>query len=1107
MEVTLPVFVYSEPVYGQREHSFNAQLLFQPKVRGQDTSLQRAIQKLTRRARVEVDQLGRHWDHTSFAQLLLNPDTQTQRLKLDLDLKSRRVRFNVFLVIFQMGNRLVAFSPQLRQVWFQLDTISRLQERATEVYAKFFRQQLQQTDQPKISVESVSLTGQAWVSTIDIDVTINQKSPAESVKDLLALWDEEKLDGAVELQKTGRCLDWMYPEDLQRALGREDEANELERLLDLPDNRSVLIVGPHLVGKTNLIHEAVFRRTEKRQRKHRNSKNVWLLSPQRLISGMIYVGQWENRLLAILAEARRRRHTLYFDDLLGLFHSGKSRDSDLCVADLLRNAIQSRSIPVIAEITPDALEILNQLDRSFVDLFHIQRLDPLPLDQMFNLLVDVKTQCEVQHRCWFDLDVLPKIIDLTQRYQRTAAFPGKAVRVLKQLSVRQSRHHIGVDDLYTTFKNSTGLSLKLVQDSRRIRREEILDKLHARIVGQDEAIESCSDIVAVAKARLNDPNRPLATMLFLGPTGVGKTETAKALTEFLFDSPDAMIRFDLNQYKSSYSAAILVGTALRPEGLLTQSVSQRPFCVLLLDEVEKAHPDVLEVLLQVLGEGRLTDARGRTTDFSNCIIIMTSNLGTGTASRQIGYTANESRQSYVNAARKFFRPEFFNRIDRIIPFHPLSLEQIRQIADGLMRDVIAREGLARRSCVLQVEPAALQEIADEGFHPELGARAMRRAIEQQFVAPVSRRLAEIVSDSPTVISASAGRDQLRVNVQPLENQQPVSHWNIDPDPQQLSAAAEAFINRVKQSSLSHRPQGEISASGISPELLHYYAVDEQLNQFVARFKEFEADLKSKSVLDSVPQIKSAFRNTRSAPQGVRSLLAADDVETYLSEVSYRDDKNEKRTVELARQLQSEAALLDLMISGDANEHCWFVIKMDGRIASRPSGMLFNRLTDAYMVMFKDTLGFDVQLQTIDTDEKGGMINVLSIAGPAAIEIASREAMPSLYFDAAGRLYLLQIAILPQSWVDQNGIESAVNRAYAARFEPKKDEAVVSNEALSNGESSDSENPFKIVPMSRVYHATGKTIDFRTQTTLDQWPDATQLYQLMIGGLERPAEFK
>ena len=1098
MEVTLPVFVNSEPVHGEKELTFSAQLLFEPKIQGQDTSLQRAMQKLNRRTRVELDHLGRAWDHSMLAKISLNPEIQTQRLKLNLDLKSSQARFIVFLVIVKLGDRLVAFSPHLRDVWFQIDSLARLEQRAAEVYQQFFIKTENDANDRKKLVEMRSLHGQAWISSIDIDVPLNQKSPQDNVRELMALWDEDQLDGGQELQKVGRCLDWLYPDELQRALGRENDAAELERLLELPDRRSILIVGPHLVGKTNLIHEVVFRRLEKRQKKHRINKNTWLLSPQRLISGMMYVGQWENRLLAILDESRKRKHILYFDDLLGLFNAGKSRDSDLCVADLLRNAIQSRSVRVIAEITPEAHEILNQTDRSFADLFHVHRMQPIGQDQMFKLLVEAQASEEVQHRCWFNLDVLPKIVDLTERYQRTAAFPGKAVRILKQLAVRRSRHNISLEDVYANFANTTGLSLRLVKDDTQIRRDDILAAMHARIVGQEDAIDACADVVAIAKARLNDPVRPLATLLFLGPTGVGKTETAKALTDFLFESREALIRFDLNQFKSSYSASLLVGTPDRPEGLLTQSIRQRPFCVLLLDEVEKAHPDVLEVLLQVLGEGRLTDAHGRTTDFTNCIIIMTSNLGTGTATRQIGYAANESSSRYVAAARNFFKPEFFNRIDRIIPFHPLSVEQVRHIADGLMRDVVAREGLARRSCVLQVEPAALHSIAQKGFHPELGARAMRRAIEQEFVAPVSRRLAEIVSDSPTVISASADSGQLHVQVEPLENELPVSHWNIEPDPHQTAVAANEFVNRIRNTFLATRPSGEITSDGISPDLLHYYAVDEQLNQFIARVKDFELTLESIETKAAVPQIRTSFRNTGNDIDDLRRLLAADDIDAYIAEVSFDDDPGGKKTVNAAQKLQSEAALLDLIVSGDANEHCWFVIKMDGRETLRGSGLIIRKLTMAYMALFKNTLGFEVSLQSVSpSNQHGSLIAAMEVAGPAAFAVASREASPNLYFDHAGRMLLLQTAILPNDWVINGEITSGLQKAFQVRF---------SNPAGNGPTGTNLDNPFKIDPMCRVYHSSGKTIDFRTKQTLEKWPDAAQLYDLLIGGLERPPEF-
>ncbi|MBV9546819.1 MAG: AAA family ATPase, partial [Chloroflexi bacterium] len=268
------------------------------------------------------------------------------------------------------------------------------------------------------------------------------------------------------------------------------------------------------------------------------------------------------------------------------------------------------------------------------------------------------------------------------------------------------------------------------------------ERLRERVVGQDQAIEAVANTVRAARAGLQDPNRPLGSFLFLGPTGVGKTETARALAEFLFDDEQAMIRIDMSEYQEKHTVSRLIGAppgyvGYDEAGQLTEAVRRRPYSVVLFDEVEKAHPEVLNVLLQLLDDGRLTDAQGRTVDFRNTIVIMTSNLGSQWIT-EVGLSWDEIKERVSEAVRQHFRPELINRIDEIVIFSPLGMEQIKQIVEIQLRGLQKR--LADRKMTLTLTPEAEQALARGGFDPVYGARPLKRTIQKDLVQPLAVQL-------------------------------------------------------------------------------------------------------------------------------------------------------------------------------------------------------------------------------------------------------------------------------------------------------------------------------------------------------------------------------
>jgi ATP-dependent Clp protease ATP-binding subunit ClpB len=300
---------------------------------------------------------------------------------------------------------------------------------------------------------------------------------------------------------------------------------------------------------------------------------------------------------------------------------------------------------------------------------------------------------------------------------------------------------VGAEEIAEVVSRATGIPVSKLMQGERDKLLQMEAKLHERVVGQDEAIVAVADAIRRSRAGLSDPNRPLGSFLFLGPTGVGKTELCKALAGFLFDSDDHMIRVDMSEYMEKHSVSRLIGAppgyvGYDEGGALTEAVRRKPYSVLLLDEVEKAHPDVFNVLLQVLDDGRLTDGQGRTVDFKNTVIVMTSNLGSHLIMQMVGQPTEDIREAVWGEVKQHFRPEFLNRIDETVVFHALDAKNIESIARIQLK--LLDERLEKLEMKLEVSPAALAELAKVGFDPAFGARPLKRAIQQRIENPVSK---------------------------------------------------------------------------------------------------------------------------------------------------------------------------------------------------------------------------------------------------------------------------------------------------------------------------------------------------------------------------------
>jgi ATP-dependent Clp protease ATP-binding subunit ClpB len=389
-------------------------------------------------------------------------------------------------------------------------------------------------------------------------------------------------------------------------------------------------------------------------------------------------------------------------------------------------------------------EEIKRLQREYADLDEELRSEKAAVQGAAQIKAEIdrlKAQMsDLQRRGQFDKLAeiqYGKLPALERQLKDAEAGGGREFRLL--------RNEVGAEEIAEVVARSTGIPVSKLMQGEREKLLKMEEYLHARVVGQDEAVRLVSDAIRRSRAGLADANRPYGSFLFLGPTGVGKTELCKALAEFLFDSEDHLIRIDMSEYMERHSVARLLGAppgyvGYEEGGQLTEQVRRKPYSVILLDEVEKAHGDVFNVLLQVLDDGRMTDGQGRTVDFKNTVIVMTSNLGSHEIQRMAGQDADLIKEAVMGEVRKHFRPEFVNRIDEIVVFQALDRRQIEAIARIQLRRLEAR--LAQQDLKLVVSDAALAELAKVGFDPVYGARPLKRAIQQQIENPISKLLLE-----------------------------------------------------------------------------------------------------------------------------------------------------------------------------------------------------------------------------------------------------------------------------------------------------------------------------------------------------------------------------
>jgi ATP-dependent Clp protease ATP-binding subunit ClpA len=518
-------------------------------------------------------------------------------------------------------------------------------------------------------------------------------------------------------------------------------AEVVDKLINAGSN--LLIVGNHGVGKSSVLMQAI-RKISSQSRKLNLNNTFWQIMPQRITASAKYLGEWQETCEELVDDLQMANGILWIVDIIRLLQVGGEGPED-SVASFLLSFLQQGKLQIVGEVTEPELESMRRLLPGFVENFQIIKIEELPEDKIQNILNKFADFSGKNLKVQIPQDSLMLAYRLLLRYFPYESFPGKAIKFLSKCvnEITLNEENIVTKEVVIqNFVNQTGLPELFLRDDILLDQKELKDHFSSRIIGQENAVEKLCEIVKVFKAGLNNPGKPITTLVFAGPTGVGKTASAKALADYFFgkgQKQSPLIRIDMSEFQYSGQISRFIGSG-QETGKLIQDIRERPFSVLLLDEVEKAAPSIFDALLTVLDEGMLVDAFGRVTNFRNTIIILTTNLGASNR-QSIGFqdVANKDA-AYLSAINSFFRPEFVNRIDGVVMFNSLTKKDIFSITLKELSELKNREGFVKRGLDVHFNENVAKHLAKTGFDERYGARPLQRLLEQTIVNPLANWL-------------------------------------------------------------------------------------------------------------------------------------------------------------------------------------------------------------------------------------------------------------------------------------------------------------------------------------------------------------------------------
>jgi len=661
--------------------------------------------------------------------------------------------------------------------------------------------------------------------------------------------------------------------ELDPVIGRKVEIERLVQILCRRTKNNPVLIGEAGVGKTAIVEGLAQRISDKHVPELLRDKRIVSLDLALMVAGTKYRGQFEERIKAVINEVKRAKNVVLFVDELHTLVGAGGAEGAIDASNVLKPALSRGEVQCIGATTFDEYRKYIEKDAALERRFQTIVVEPPSKEEALEILKGLRDRYEAHHRVTFTDEALYQAVELSSRYITGRCLPDKAIDVIdeagacvrlknmtappnlaeieaeieklqlekdeavkmadyekaaalrdqcqklldKKAQMQQewydkNKENAGVVDteiIAEVVSKMTGVPLKRLEKQEAQRLLDLERELHKRVVSQNEAVQAVAKAVRRSRSGLKDPNRPMGSFIFIGPSGVGKTLLARALAEFMFGDEDALIQIDMSEYMEKHNVSRLVGAppgyvGYEEGGQLTERIRRRPYAVLLLDEIEKAHPDVYNMLLQIMEEGRLTDSFGRHIDFKNVILIMTSNIGADLIKNQAGFgfgkrTAEANYEKMKDMLGKeverHFRPEFLNRLDDVIVFHSLTREDLNTIVDYELNKVFKR--LIKQGYRLEIDPAAKEFVIEKGYNTEFGARPLRRAIERYIEDTLSENILR---------GEFKGKNVIRISVQD-ENHlkfEGVYEENAKPE---VAATAAAADNKGQTSNVEAQTEG------------------------------------------------------------------------------------------------------------------------------------------------------------------------------------------------------------------------------------------------------------------------------------------------------------